>query len=347
MKFLVPLTTPMIEKGLLPDSAIRWGMKQLLRQKIVDETKLGLEMDYARVMKLVHHMQGAPIAVHTKEANEQHYELPTRFFELCLGKNLKYSSCYFRTGQETLDQAEDDMLTITCERADIQDAQHILELGCGWGSLSLWMAAHYPNARITGVSNSRTQKEFIDAKAKERGITNLRIITCDMNAFEINEHFDRVVSVEMFEHMRNWSKLLEKVSGFLKADGKLFIHIFTHREHAYLYDHHDEGDFIGKYFFTGGIMPSDHLMLYFQDHLIIEDHWRVNGSHYGQTSELWLKNMDSHKDEIMPILAKTYGEDQKIKWWNYWRIFYMSCAELWNYDQGREWIVSHYRFKKR
>ncbi len=347
MKFLVPLSTGLLERGLLPDSSIRWGMRRLLAQKLADEAKDGIEAGYARLMKLVHHMQSAPIAVHTKEANEQHYELPTAFFQYCLGKNLKYSSCYFRNGNETLDKAEDDMLAITCERADLADGQHILELGCGWGSLSLFMASRFPHAKITGVSNSKTQKAFIDDMAQQRGLKNLTIITCDMNEFTTHEHFDRVVSVEMFEHMRNWKALLAKVASFLKADGKLFIHIFTHREYGYLYDAQDESDFIGRHFFTGGIMPSDHLMLYFQDHLKLEEHWRVNGTHYGKTAEYWLQNMDAHKEDIMPILKNTYGVKDAVKWWNYWRVFYMSCAELWNYSQGNEWIVSHYRFNKR
>ncbi len=347
MKFLVPISQKLLERGLLTDSVVRFGMRQLLAQKLKDETKDGLEFGYARLMKLVHHMQSAPIAVNTKEANEQHYELPTAFFQYCLGKHLKYSSCYFRHGNESLEQAEADMLSITCERADVTDGQHILELGCGWGSLSLFMAARFPNAKITGVSNSKTQKIFIDEEAKERGLTNLTIVTCDMNAFNTHERFDRVVSVEMFEHMRNWQVLLAKIASFLKNDGKLFIHIFTHKEFAYLYDHTDEGDFIGKYFFTGGIMPSDHLLQYFQDDLRLEEHWRVNGSHYAKTAECWLGNMDAHKADIMPILKNTYGQRDALKWWNYWRVFYMSCAELWGYQGGNEWIVSHYRFAKR
>ncbi len=347
MRFLVPLTKGLVEKGLLPDGLIRWGMRQLLAQKLRDEARDGLELSQERLMKLVEEMKNAPIAVNTKDANEQHYELPTQFFNLCLGKNLKYSSCYYQRGSESLDEAEDIMLDMTCKRAELSDGQHILELGCGWGSLSLFMAARYPNAQVTGVSNSKTQKFHIDSKAKERGIKNLRIITCDMNTFDSTEKFDRVVSVEMFEHMRNWEVLLQKVSGFFNPEGKLFIHIFTHRRYAYFYDEKDEGDFIGRYFFTGGIMPSDDLLLYFQKHLKIEDHWQVEGTHYGKTSEDWLKNMDSNKDNIMPILKATYGEQEAVKWWNYWRIFYMACAELWNYKKGREWIVSHYRFSKR
>ncbi len=343
---LVSLSKGLLEKGLIPDPLIRWGMRRLLHQKLVDESKGGLPAIQERRKKLVEQMRSSAIALHTQDANAQHYEVPTRFFQLCLGKHLKYSSCYYKTGKESLDEAEADMLKLTCERAQLQDGQDILELGCGWGSLSLFMAARYPNARITSISNSKTQKIFIDAQAKERGLKNLRIITCDMNQFSINENFDRVVSVEMFEHMRNWQELLKRVAGFLKPQGKLFIHIFTHQKYAYFYDHQDEADFIGRYFFTGGIMPSDDLLVHFQDHLRIEDHWQVSGMHYSRTSEDWLSNMDSNKDEILVIFKNVYAEEY-VKWWHYWRIFFMACAELWGYDRGKEWIVSHYRFIKR
>jgi cyclopropane-fatty-acyl-phospholipid synthase len=221
-----------------------------------------------------------------------------------------------------------------------------LELGCGWGSLSLYMAAKYPKSTFRVVSNSRTQKMYIDLQSKERNITNLTVITADMNTFNIDEQFDRIVSVEMFEHMRNYQKLMKKVASCLKPDGKLFIHIFTHKEYAYLFEVKDESDWTSKYFFTGGIMPSDDLMFYFNDDLTVEKHWHVSGSHYSKTSEAWLKNMDSHKVEIMPLFEETYGKDQARKWWVYWRLFYLACAELWSYNHGNEWIVSHYLFRK-
>ena len=347
MKFLVSLSKGLIEKGLLPDGVIRFGMRQLLRQKLIDESQGGPEVIQKRLTKLIEDMRGSPVAVNTKDANEQHYELPTEFFQLCLGKQLKYSSCYYALDTETLDQAEDDMLSITCKRAELENGQQILELGCGWGSLSLFMAAQFPQASITSVSNSKTQKAYIDSQSAARGLKNLEIITSDMNTFHTHKHFDRVVSIEMFEHMRNWGKLLEKVSNFLKTDGELFIHIFTHRDLAYFYDEADDNDWIAKYFFTGGIMPSDDLLLHFQEYFQIENHWRVSGQHYQRTSEAWLKNMDAHKEEIMPILKKTYGEAEYNKWWVYWRVFFMACAELWGYSHGNEWLVSHYRLKKR
>jgi cyclopropane-fatty-acyl-phospholipid synthase len=230
----------------------------------------------------------------------------------------------------------------------LADGQRILELGCGWGSLSLWMAEHYPNAQITSVSNSRTQKEFIDAEAAKRGLKNLTIVTANMISFEgVGDGiFDRCVSVEMFEHMKNYQELLRRVSTWLKPGGKLFVHIFTHRDYAYHFEATSEADWMAKYFFTGGQMPSDDLLLYFQDHLNIEAHWCVSGMHYSKTSEAWLSKMDANKAEIMPLFRQTYGEDQAVKWWSYWRIFFMACAELWGYREGEEWIVSHYRFTK-
>ncbi len=347
MKKLISLSQNLLEKGLIPDPAIRVGIRQLLKQKLIDEQKDGLEFGQERLIKFINKLKASPIAVNTKEANEQHYEVPTEFFQLVLGKHMKYSSGYWRDGVIDFDQSEEDMLEITTERADLSDGQSILELGCGWGSLSLFMAKKFPSSQIVAVSNSKTQKQYIDAQAASRGIRNLEILTADMNQFQIHHKFDRVVSVEMFEHMRNYQALLEKVSGFLKSEGKLFVHIFTHREYAYLYDETDPSDFIGKYFFTGGVMPSDNLLLYFQDHFQIEHNWRVSGTHYQKTSESWLARMDQNRTKIIPILKATYGQKEYKKWWNYWRVFFMACAELWGYRNGTEWIVSHYLFKKR
>ena len=336
----------LIEANKVPDFLLRQGIRKLLAQRLADENKGGVEAQQVHLMALIDQLKASPIAVNTAEANVQHYEVPTEFYQYCLGKNLKYSSGYWKDGVTNIDTSEDDMLELTCQRAELQDGQQVLELGCGWGSLSLYMAAKYPKSSIKVVSNSRTQKQFIDDTAKSRGIKNLQVITADMNTFSIEDKFDRIVSVEMFEHMRNYQLLMEKVASFLMPDGKLFIHIFTHKEYAYLFEVIDDTDWMSKYFFTGGIMPSDDLLLYFNDHLTVEKHWHVSGTHYAKTSEAWLKNMDAHKAEIIPLFEQTYGKDQAIKWWAYWRIFYMACAELWNYKYGNEWIVSHYLFHK-
>ena len=343
---IVKSSQSFLEKGVVPDFLIRFGIRRLLKDKLKNELKDGVEFGQERFIKLTNQLRASPIAVETQKANEQHYELPTEFFQLCLGKHLKYSSAYWKPATDHLDQAEEDMLRITGERADLADGQSILELGCGWGSLSLFMAKKFPYAKIVGVCNSKTQKEYIDSKAREQGLRNLEIIVCDMNIFESSKQFDRVVSVEMFEHMRNYEKLMEKISRFLKPGGKLFVHIFSHREHSYLYNEQEESDWIGRYFFTGGIMPSDHLLLYFQKDFQIDHHWRVSGIHYQKTAESWLRKMDKNKEQILPIFEKTYGPEY-AKWWVYWRVFYMACAELWGYKNGTEWMVSHYRFIKK
>ncbi|MCA9407248.1 MAG: class I SAM-dependent methyltransferase [Candidatus Omnitrophica bacterium] len=347
MKKFLNLSQKLLEKGLIPDPLIRMGIRGLLREKLEEEKKVLNKLGEKRKYDLIEQLKNSPIAVNTQDANQQHYELPTEFFQLIMGSNMKYSCGYWKDGVNDFNQSEADMLQLTLERSEIQNGQSILELGCGWGSLTLFMAEHFPENKIVAVSNSRTQKQFIDSQACQRGLKNIRVITADMNTFFIDEKFDRIVSVEMFEHMRNYSQLLKKLSEFIKEDGKLFIHIFTHREFAYLYDEKDESDWIAKYFFTGGIMPSDDLLLSFQDDFEIEEQWQVNGKHYQRTSEAWLSNMDKNKNKIIPILTKTYGENQCKKWWMYWRVFFMSCAELWGYKNGTEWIVSHYRFRKR
>ncbi len=345
----LPLSWSMhlLERNLLPDALVRFGIRRLLKARLAEEQQDSLEAQQRHLMKLILRLRQSPIAINTREANLQHYELPSAFFEHVLGSHLKYSSGYFRDPRESLDQAEANMLELTAERARIGDGDEILELGCGWGSLSLWMAERYPRSQITAVSNSRTQKQFIEARAAQRSLKNLKVVTCDVNqlTFPSGKKFDRVVSVEMFEHMRNYESLMQKISGWLKPAGTLFVHIFSHRTYAYPFEVRDESDWMAKYFFTGGIMPSDDLLLYFQNDLSIQEHWQIDGRHYGQTSEHWLKNMDLHRAVIEPILAETYGADQVRRWWVYWRVFFMSCAELWNYREGREWLVSHYLFR--
>jgi len=335
-----------LEANVVPDPLIRLGIRHLLGETLREKVAGNAEERQARLQAHIDGLRQSPIAVQTQAANEQHYEVPTSFYQYALGQRLKYSSGYWPVGVDTLDEAEERMLALTCERAELADGQRILELGCGWGSLSLWMAEKYPQARITAVSNSRTQKEHIDAEGARRRLPNLTIITADMNVFDIAETFDRVVSVEMFEHMKNYQLLLAKVARWLAPGGKLFVHIFTHREIAYHYEDKGPNDWMTRYFFSGGQMPSHDTLLHFQDDVRLEARWTVSGTHYQKTAEAWLQNMDAHRAEILPIFAQTYGEAQTTRWWVYWRVFFMACAELWGYRGGDEWIVSHYRFRK-
>ena len=338
----------LLAKGKLPDPIIRFGIRRRLAETLREFVRPTAEEQRAAVLAHVEDLRESPVAINTEEANEQHYEVPSEFYEYALGPRLKYSSAWFDSATDTLGEAEEKMLALTCQRAGLEDGQRVLELGCGWGSLSLWMAEKYPNSRITVVSNSATQKQHIDAQAAERGFKNLEVRTANMIDYggEGDAEFDRVVSVEMFEHMKNYAELMGRVASWLKPGGKLFVHIFTHKIAAYHYEVKGDDDWMAKYFFTGGQMPSDDLLLYFQDELKIRQHWRVNGKHYQRTSEAWLKNMDAHRAEIMPLFEKTYGQADALRWWNYWRVFFLSCAELWGYKDGEEWMVSHYLFER-
>ncbi len=288
------------------------------------------------------------IAEHAAAANEQHYELPPEFFRICLGKRLKYSCCLYTSPNSTLDEAEEAALAETCEHAGLADGQRILELGCGWGSLSLWMAERYPRSAITAVSNSHGQRGHIEAEAKARGLTNLTVITCDMNDFvaptRMGEGYDRIVSVEMFEHMANWRALLTRAQDWLKRDGRMFVHVFTHREAPYRFDHTDSGDFIAQHFFTGGVMPSRDLMHQFGDLFAVEREWTWSGTNYRRTADHWLANMDANGDRVMELMRETYGADAAL-WRRRWRRFYLATAGLFGNDDGATWAVSHYLLK--
>lgn len=335
------------ERGLVPDLLTRYGIRRLCAQRLVAEGAEDVARADSRFRELLGQLRRSEIAIETAAANAQHYELPTRFFQLCLGKRLKYSSCFYPVGEESLDAAEEAMLALYAERAELSDGQQILELGCGWGSLTLWMAERYPHARITAVSNSATQRAHIEAICAARGWLNVRVVTCDVNQLELDAgQFDRCVSVEMFEHIRNYDALLTRIANWLNPQGKLFVHIFCHRSLMYPFETDGDDNWMGKYFFTGGLMPSAETLLNFQEHLGIEQRWLLPGTHYEKTSNHWLANQDAHRDEVMAVLTEAYGAAEAAIWNQRWRIFWMSCAELFGYADGQEWLVAHYRFAK-
>jgi cyclopropane-fatty-acyl-phospholipid synthase len=329
-----------VENVTLPDRVVRFGVQSLIATR-----ERGRAPDPAIDRAFAEDMRRRAIALHTDAANEQHYELPEAFFGLTLGPHRKYSCCYYETGRETLGEAEKAALIITCERAALADGQRILELGCGWGSLTLFMAARYPNSSITAVSNSASQRCYIEETARARGLTNVRVITCDMNAFVPDGEFDRVVSVEMFEHMSNWDALLSTVRKALNPGGRLFIHVFSHRATPYRFDHTDPTDWIGQHFFTGGIMPSDGLIRQFSRLVEVEEEWRWSGAHYARTAAQWIENFDRNEAQIDVILREVYGDNAAL-WKRRWRLFYLATEGLFGHAGGSEWGVKHYRLRR-
>ncbi|HEX7816737.1 SAM-dependent methyltransferase [Dyella sp.] len=335
------------ERGVLPDPLLRAGIRRLCARRLEEETRGGLAMQAERYRTLIASLRHSPVAIHTDAANAQHYELPASFFKLCLGRHLKYSGCLYPTGHETLDEAEEAMLMLYAERAQLSDGQDILELGCGWGSLTLWMARHFPHSRITAVSNSHSQRAHIEHACTEAGLRNVRVLTRDVNTLALDaESFDRCVSIEMFEHMRNYETLLARIATWLRPQGKLFVHIFAHQTLMYPFQTDGEDDWMGRHFFTGGLMPSVDTLLWFQRDLALEDRWKVDGTHYQRTANHWLANQDHHRQPIMAILEQAYGAMQAPLWFQRWRMFWMACAELFGYDQGQQWLVAHYLFSR-
>ena len=334
------------EKGRAPDWAIRAGIRQLLKRRLANEFDRDVERAARRASELIDELAQSAVAVETDAANEQHYEVPAAFYQLALGRRLKYSSGYWPAGVDGLDAAEEAMLEASCEHAELADGQRILELGCGWGSLTLWMAQAYPNARITAVSNSSSQREHIQARASELGLDNVEILTRDVNVLELDERFDRVVSVEMFEHIRNYRVLLGRIGRWLKPDGKLFVHIFCHRYLVYPFETEGEGNWMGRYFFTGGLMPSADTLLHFQDDVALEERKLYSGTHYARTARAWLENMDARKSKVGEVMRSAYGDAADL-WQQRWRMFFMACEELFDYDDGNAWLVAHYRFRRR
>jgi len=334
------------ETGLVPDSVIRAGIRRLLERKLREIHSSDVEKAAIIKNRFVQMMGESPIALVPHLANEQHYEVPAAFFSEVLGRHRKYSSCYWPKGVEDLEAAEEAALQVTVERAGIEDGMKVLDLGCGWGSLSLWIAEHFPNASVTSVSNSQSQRDYIMSAAENRGLDNVEVHVCDMNDFDAPGTYDRIVSVEMFEHMRNYPELFRRISNWLQPDGRFFMHIFCHRTTPYEYIDKGPADWMSRHFFSGGIMPSADLPMRIGGDLTVEKHWQWNGDHYARTLRAWLQRMDSRRNAVMPILEETYGSDQADRWRMRWRIFFMACEELFAYNGGNEWYVSHYLLKR-
>ena len=346
MSLPMKLALSCINRNWLPDLLIRQGIRHLVRQRL---NEISLEPGQASSLKtaFISEMSRSDIAVHPDAANEQHYEVPPDFFVRVLGPYLKYSSGFWPPGVATLAEAEEAGLWETCAHADLCDGHSILDLGCGWGSLSLWMASRYPHSQITAISNSHSQKTYIDAQAFRRRLRNIRVLTCDMNRLTLEPvQFDRVMSVEMFEHMRNWPHLFHRVHQWLRPGGRFFMHIFVHRATPYTFEVRDDSDWMSRYFFTGGMMPSDDLPLAIHSPFRLVNRWRWAGTHYERTANAWLENMDNHRETLLPLFLRTYGESHAVLWWVRWRIFFMACAELFGYREGQEWWVRHYLFEQ-
>lgn len=347
MKIDRNLANEITERGYVPDVLIRRGIRTLLANRLAEIHAEDVQLMADDQQAFLSAMKRSPIAPLPEKANEQHYEVPAEFFRAVLGYRLKYSCGYWDESVDNIHQSEERALQITCEHADIHDGMQILELGCGWGSLTMWMAEHYPNSKITAVSNSLSQGDFIQQEAQKRELNNIEVITADMNDFVPEGLYDRVVSVEMFEHMRNYQVLYKCINSWLKPGGKFFKHIFVHRSVPYFFEDNDASDWMSRHFFSGGMMPSDDLPLFFQDDLKLEQRWRWNGGHYEQTCNAWLARMDASREELWPMFERVYGRDFAAVWWRRWRIFFMACAELFGYDKGQQWWVSHYLFSKR
>lgn len=326
--------------GLVPDAALRLGSRYAIRKVLRRERAGGVEAEQQRLSELVARKRSGPIAEATDTANEQHYALPPEFFGLFLGERRKYSGCLWPPEVADLEAAEEAMLSLCCERAGIEDGQRVLDLGCGWGAMTLWIAERYRRCTVTAVSNSTPQRLWIEEQARARGLAGrVEVVTADVNDLELEGPFDRVVSIEMFEHLNNWREMLRRISGWLAPDGLLFLHVFSHRTTGYLY----EGTWAAERFFTAGVMPSHDLLLHFQEDLLMRERWVVDGTHYSKTLAAWLERLDANREAALEILERVHGPGRpaRIALEN-WRLFLLSTTEIWGHNRGRDWIVSHY-----
>jgi cyclopropane-fatty-acyl-phospholipid synthase len=339
--------TDIAESGRVPDALVRLGIRRLVGMRLREEHDDDPEAREERSQRLLRELAESRIALETDAANAQHYEVPAQFFRLTLGRHLKYSCALWDTGATDLDRAEADMLACYAGRAELSDGQRVLDLGCGWGSFTLWAAERFPNSTFIAVSNSSSQREHIEAMARSRGLDNVSVVTADVNDLDLPGPFDRIVSVEMFEHVRNYALLLNRISGWLADDGKLFVHIFCHRNLLYPFEDNGDDDWMARHFFTGGLMPAADTLLFFQDDLRIERRWNVSGSNYARTARAWLDNLDARRSEVADVLGAAYGGHQAGRWVQRWRMFFMACEELFGYRDGTEWLVCHYLFGKR
>jgi cyclopropane-fatty-acyl-phospholipid synthase len=339
---------PIMERGWLPEGIVRLGIRRLIRRQAARrradaETAGGIEQVTERLVAELVRRRVAPVP---EKANEQHYEVPAEFFREVLGRRMKYSCCYWSDDVTDLDAAEERMLDLTIDRAGVSDGMNVLDLGCGWGSAALAMAERFPRSRIKAVSNSRLQKAAIEQSARDRGLENVTVIAADMNDFDTDQRFDRVVSIEMFEHMHNYRELLSRIARWLERDGKLFVHVFCHRNHPYFFETEGAHNWMGRYFFTAGIMPSEDLLTRFQDALTLESQWRVSGTHYRRTADAWAQNMDRNRRRILPVLRDHYGPRGAAHWFVRWKVFFWACAETFGYQDGEVWGVAHYLFSR-
>jgi cyclopropane-fatty-acyl-phospholipid synthase len=323
----------LVDAGRVPEPALRAAIRAVCALRLRQEAR---RADRAALLAS---LEAAPIAIETAAANAQHYEVPAAFYQLVLGPHLKYSGAYWPAGVETLGEAEAAMLDLTAARAELADGQRVLDLGCGWGSFALWAAARYPRSRITAVSNSHSQHAFITAAARAAGLRNLEVVTADVTALAFPAAaFDRVVSIEMFEHVRNHRALLARLAHWLAPAGRLFVHVFAHRRWTYPFSDDDATDWMARSFFTGGVMPSADLLpslVQHDDALSLLAHWHLAGTHYARTAEAWHTNLLAHRTEATAILGSPHH-------FHRWRVFFLACAELFAFRSGTEWSVRHY-----